>query len=256
MAATVLSGTSGALYYKPAGTVATFGETAVDFADDEITVAPFLGFKVGDPVQFSVVNLNTGGSGSGTLPAGITAATTFFVIAYAPTTGVLEVSATLGGASIAITDDGTAVTPNAFQVEYASYVAVGQVREWSFEVTREEIDVTTIGQSAGQFVPFRTYISGFADGEGSASVYTTDEDTSIASRLVQDVLQRQQAGAEMKLYIDRVLVAGVVDDTVSRSIDVPVILTSASFTVNPDDGQMVEIAFRPSAAPTFDLSKT
>jgi P pilus assembly chaperone PapD len=60
----------------------------------------------------------------------------------------------------------------------------------------------------------------------------------------------------MKLYIDRVLVAGVVDDTVSRSIDVPVILTSASFTVNPDDGQMVEIAFRPSAAPTFDLSKT
>jgi hypothetical protein len=35
-----------------------------------------------------------------------------------------------------------------------------------------------------------------------------------------------------------------------------VILTSASFTVNPDDGQMVEIAFRPSAAPTFDLSKS
>ena len=52
MAATVLSGTSGALYYKPAGTVATFGETAVNVADDEITVAPFLGFKVGDPVQF------------------------------------------------------------------------------------------------------------------------------------------------------------------------------------------------------------
>ena len=256
MAATVLSGTSGALYYKPAGTVATFGETAVAVADDEITVAPFLGFKVGDPVVFSVVNVNTGAAGSGTLPAGITAATTFFVIAYTAATGVMQVSATLGGATITITDDGTAVSPNAFQVEYAEYVAVGQVREWSFEVTREEIDVTTIGQSAGQFVPFRTYISGFADGEGSASVYTTDEDTSIASRLVQDVLQRQQAGAEMKLYIDRVLVSGVVDDTVSRSIDVPVILTSASFTVNPDDGQMVEIAFRPSAAPTFDLSRT
>lgn len=256
MAATVLSGTSGALYYKPAGTVATFAEAAVDVADDEITVAPFLGFKVGDPVVFSVVNVNTGGTGTGTLPAGITAATTYFVLTYAATTGVMTVSATAGGTILAITDDGIAVTPNAFQVEYASYVAVGQVREWSFEVTREEIDVTTIGQSAGQFVPFRTYISGFADGEGSASVYTTDEDTSIASRLVQDVLQRQQSGAEMKLYIDRVLVAGVVNDTLSRSIDVPVILTSASFTVNPDDGQMVEIAFRPSGTPTFDLSKT
>jgi len=26
--------------------------------------------------------------------------------------------------------------------------------------------------------------------------------------------------------------------------------------VNPDDAQSIEIAFRPSAAPTFDLAKT
>jgi hypothetical protein len=133
---------------------------------------------------------------------------------------------------------------------------VGQVREWSFEVTREEIDVTTIGQTAGQTVPFRTYISGYADGEGSAMVYTTDEDTNIASRLVADVLQREQTGASMRLYLDRVVSGGAVSDALSRSILVPVILTSASFTVNPDDGQMVEIAFRPSEAPTFDLTKS
>jgi len=47
-----------------------------------------------------------------------------------------------------------------------------------------------------------------------------------------------------------------VDETASRSISADIILTSASFTVNPDDGQSVEIAFRPSSAPTFDLSKT
>jgi hypothetical protein len=73
---------------------------------------------------------------------------------------------------------------------------------------------------------------------------------------VEDVLQRQQVGATMKLYIDRVVSGGSVDDTLSRSITVPVILTSASLTVNPDDGQSVEIAFRPSAAPTFDLAKS
>jgi hypothetical protein len=60
----------------------------------------------------------------------------------------------------------------------------------------------------------------------------------------------------MKLYIDRVVSGGSVDETTSRSITVPVILTSASLTVNPDDGQSVEIAFRPSSAPTFDLSKS
>jgi len=254
--ATVLSGTSGALYYKPAGTKATFGESAVDFANDELDLAPYLGFKVGDPVQFRLVNVNTGETGTGTLPAGISAATTYYVIGYTASTGVMQVSATLGGASITITDDGTAVTPNQFEVFYAAPVAVGQVREWSFSVTREEIDVTTIGTEAGQYVPFRTYISGFADGEGSASVYTTDDDTTIASRMVQDVLQRQQTGAAMKLYIDRVISGGSVNDTLSRFIDVDVILLSASFSLNPDDGQMVEISFRPSSAPTFDLAKS
>ena len=49
---------------------------------------------------------------------------------------------------------------------------------------------------------------------------------------------------------------GSVDDTLSRSITVPVILTSASLNVNPDDGQSVAINFRPSEAPTFDLTKS
>ena len=168
--ATVLSGTSGALYYSPAGTTATFGESAVDTLNDEITVATYLGFKVGDPVKFSVVNTETGGTGTGTLPAGITAATTYYVIGYTASTGVLQVSATAGGSTITITDDGTAVAPNAFQVAYAAPAVVGSVRDWSFEVTRAEIDVTTIGQEIGQFAPFRSYITGFADGTGSATV--------------------------------------------------------------------------------------
>jgi len=34
------------------------------------------------------------------------------------------------------------------------------------------------------------------------------------------------------------------------------VLLSASFTVNPDDAQMVEITFRPTGVPTFDFSTT
>jgi hypothetical protein len=82
MANTVLSGTSGALYYKPAGTTGTFIESNVSVANDEITVETFLNFKVGDPVEFSFINAQTGETGSGTLPAGITAGTTYYVISY------------------------------------------------------------------------------------------------------------------------------------------------------------------------------
>jgi hypothetical protein len=251
MAVTVLSGTSGALYYKPAGTKATFPESAVTVADDEITVASYLNFKVGDPVVFSVVNVNTGNSGTGTLPAGITAGTTYYVIAYTASTGVLQVSATSGGSSITITDDGTAVSPNAFQVEYADYAAVGQVQNWSFEITRDEIDVTTIGQTAGQYAPFRAYIPGFADGSGSASVFITDDDTTLANRLIEDVLQAKQAGASFRLYMDKLS-----SEALSRSITFEAALLSASFSVNPDDAQVVEVTFRPTAAPTIDLSKS
>ena len=249
--ATVLSGTSGALYYKPAATKATFGESAVDAADDEITVATYLNFKVGDPVKFSVVNVNTGAAGTGTLPAGLTAGTTYYVIAYAAATGVLEVSATAGGAAVDLTDDGTAVAPNAFQVAYADYEAVGQVQNWSFEISRAEIDVTTIGQTAGQYAPFRAYIPGFADGNGTASVFVTDDDTTLASRLVQDVLQQSQAGAAFKLYIDKQS-----SEALSRSIAMEATLLSASFSVNPDDAQVVEVTFRPTSAPTIDFSKS
>jgi len=254
MATTVLSGTSGALYYKPAGTTGTFGEANVNTGSDEITVAPYLNFKVGDPVKFSVVNSQTGGSGSGTLPAGITGGTTYYVIAYAPATGVLQVSATAGGATITITDDGTVAAPNEFQVAYADFAVVGQVRDWSFEISRAEIDVTTIGQTPGQYVPFRSYISGFGDGTGTATVYMTNEDAALSNRMVEDVLQRQQTGAAFKLYTDRVFSGGTLSESLSRSIAFDAVLTSASLNINPDDAQSVTVNFRPAGTPTFDFS--
>lgn len=254
MATTVLSGTSGALYYKPAGTTGTFVETDVNATSDVITVEPYLNFKVGDPVKFSVVNSQTGGSGSGTLPAPLAAGTTYYVISYTAATGALQVSATAGGASVAITDDGTAVAPNEFQVAYADFAVVGQVRDWSFEISRSEIDVTTIGQTPGQYAPFRSYIAGFADGNGSATVYMTDEDAALSNRMIEDVMQRKQVGAAFKLYTDRVLSGASVSETASRSISMDAVLTSASMAINPDDAQSVQINFRPASSVSFDFS--
>jgi len=246
--ATTLSGTSGALYYKPAGTDSTFKAANVTNADNTIVVGSFLNFKVNDKVSFGT------GTG-GTLPGGLSASTPVFVRTYVAATGLATFAATAGGAQLTLSSDGTdGTTP--FTIKYSEFEAVGAIREWSFEITRDEIDVTTIGQTLGQFAPFKTYITGFADGEGSATIYTTDDDTTIASRLVDDVIQRVQTGVQFKLYTDRVVASGVVNDTLSRSIEMEAVLTSASFTVNPDDAQSIEVAFRPSAVPTFDFSKS
>jgi hypothetical protein len=249
MAVTVLSGTSGALYYKPAGTTGTFGEASVNTSTETITVEPYLNFKVGDPVKFKVVNSQTGAAGSGTLPSPLDAATTYYVIAYTASSGALQVSATAGGSAVNLSDDGTAAAPNEFEVYYADYAAVGQVQSWSFEISRAEIDVTTIGQTAGQYAPFRAYIPGFADGSGTASVFITSEDSALSNRMVEDVLQRQQVGCGFKLYTDKQS-----SEALSRSISMDAVLLTASLNINPDDAQMVEITFRPAGAPSFDFS--
>lgn len=249
MAVTVLSGTSGALYYKPAGTTGTFGESGVNTSTETITVEPYLNFKVGDPVKFKVVNSQTGGAGSGTLPAPLDAGTTYYVIAYTASSGALQVSTSAGGAAVNLSDDGTAAAPNEFEVYYADYAAVGQVQSWSFNISRAEIDVTTIGQTAGQYAPFRAYIPGFADGDGTATIYVTNEDSALSNRMVEDVLQRQQVGCAFKLYTDKQST-----EALSRSIAMDAVLISASRTINPDDAQQVEIAFRPTGVPTFDFS--
>lgn len=247
--ATVLSGTSGALYYSPAGTsVTTLAASAFPATGANITVGSYLGFKVNDPVTLAYP---VGATVTNAIPAG-----PYFVKTYVASTGIMTVSSTAGGSAVTATALPSGFGANFASITYTAPVVVGSVREWSFEITRAEIDVTTIGQEVGQYTSFRAYIPGFADGSGSATVYTTDDDTSLASRMIEDVIQREQSGATMKLYIDRVVASGTVNETTSRSITVPVILTSASLTVNPDDGQSVEIAFRPSAAPTFDLSKS
>jgi len=247
--ATVLSGTSGALYYSPAGTsVTTLAASAFPATGSNITVGSYLGFKVNDPVTLAYP---VGATTTNAIPAG-----PYFVKTYVASTGIMTLSSTAGGSAVTATALPTGFGALFASITYTAPVVVGSVREWSFEITRAEIDVTTIGQEVGQYTSFRAYIPGFADGSGSATVYTTDDDTSLASRMIEDVIQREQSGATMKLYIDRVVASGTVNETASRSITVPVILTSASLTVNPDDGQSVEIAFRPSDAPTFDLSKS
>lgn len=253
--ATVLSGISGAFYYKPAGTIATFGESSVTIGSDTINVGANFNFKPGDPVKFRLRNTLTGEAGAGTLPAPLDTSTTYYVVTYNQSTGALTVSASANLTPVVdITDDGTVAAPNKFEIYYATFAAVSEVRSWTLEISRAEIDVTTIGRTLGKYVPFRRFISGFGDANGTANVYMTDEEAGIANRIVEDVLLRKQVGASMKLYIDRIEANGVVDDTKSRSIEMEVTMTSASLNVNPDDAQAIAINFRPADGINFDFA--
>ncbi len=247
--ANVLSGTSGALYYKPAGTKDDqLAATAFPSSGSDITVGTYLNFKVNDQVTLAYP--------SGATTTNAIAAGDYYVLTYTAATGVLTLSATEGGSAVTATAQPSNFGTGKASISYKSFQSVANVRSWNFEVTREEIDVTSIGGTLGQAAPFRTFIAGFADGTGSAEVYFTDDDTGISARLIEDVTQRKQAGATFKLYMDTVLSSGTPNDTTSRSMELEAVLTSASYAVSPDDAQVVSISFRPTTAPSFDFSKS
>jgi hypothetical protein len=245
---TVLTGTSGAFYYKPAGTEVCLLASDFPATGSNIQVGVYQGFRVGDPVTLAYP---VGATTTGAITAG-----NYFVKTYVADTGVMTISATAGGSAATATAQPSGFNGQKASLKYKEAELLGQVRDWSFEITRNEIDVTTIGQGTGQYAPFRKFVTGFADGTGTCTVYTTEDDSSMANRMIQDVIQRKQLGAGVKLYIDQVFSGGAVSDTLSRYIESAIVLTSASINVNPDDAQSVSINFRPSGAPTFDLSKS
>jgi hypothetical protein len=245
---TVLTGTSGAFYYKPAGTEVCLLATDFPATGSNIQAGVYQGFRVGDPITLAYP---VGATVTGAIAAG-----NYYVKTYVPETGVMTISSTEGGTAATATAQPSGFGGQKATIKYKDFVVLGQVRDWTFEITRNEIDVTTIGQGTGQYAPFRKFVTGFADGTGTATVYTTEDDTSLANRMIEDVIQRKQLGASVKLYIDQVLSGGSVSDTLSRFVQAAIVLTSASLGVNPDDAQSVTINFRPSGAPTFDLVKT
>ena len=87
-------------------------------------------------------------------------------------------------------------------------------------------------------------------------MYITNEDAAISNRMIEDVLQRQQVGAAFKLYTDRVLSGASVSETLSRSISMDAVITSASMSIDPDNAQSVAINFRPTNSVSFDFSTT
>lgn len=241
-----LTGQEGSIFFKPAGTSFCLKDFTDFPAGADITVPPSNDYRVGDAVVFTE-------EGTGSIDTGLTAGTTYYIVSATATK--IQVSATDGGTAITLSGDGgsgAADTPGAanhIALDPADFDVVCQVREFSIEITREELDVTTlpcsVGSSGGgKYASFRSTQAGYASGTGTMTVYFTDSQTSLANRLLGNVMLKSQDGAEAKLYVNAVSDgAGKVNDAASLYVEAGISITSMSLSVNPDDATSAELSF-------------
>lgn len=259
---TTLTGQDGAIYMQPAGTQFCLYDFSDFPAGTLISVPANHDFRVGDPVTFTE-------EGSAQLDSALAAGTTYYVVEVvaSPAPGI-RVSATNGGTPITLLGDGgsgTANTPGAanhIEIDYAEFGAVAQVKEFSLEIQREELDTTTlpvgVGNGGGKYARFRTSQSGFASGRGNMQVLFSEDQSSLANRILDNVLLKSQAGAEVKLYVNQVVnSAGTApDDTKSIFVQAPINILSMSLNVTPQDTTMANLSYSLSDQPTRLLGIT
>lgn len=250
----VLTGQDGALYFKPPGTefcllAADFGPTAVPVAPTHIKVPLENDFMLNDPVVFTEEL-------GATLDTALTPADVYYVRGGGSGMEFIQVSATAGGTAIPMDADGVDGAGH-INVSFAEFQSVCQVRNFSLEISREELDITTLpckgssSGSGGKYVKFKQYQGGFGDGSGAMSVLFTADQATVANRMLRSVLLRNQAGASVQLFFNHVVDAtGEADLDASSVFQGPISLTSMSVSVDPDNPQEASINYRLAGQPT------
>ena len=236
-----LTGSSGAVYYVPAGTKACL--LAADFAaDGVITVGSNNDFRVGDPITLTP----TGGA---VLDTAYADAAVVSAVDYAANTVTVTKA---DGTAIGDLNGNGADNGGHVELQFDPAQGICEVREWSIDYSREQLDVTTlpctVGASAGgaKWAATKKFQGGFAEITGTLTLYITDNEKSLANRLMESVHLNVQDGAKVKLYMDAVSDGAsppAPDDTTSTLIAGSVSFTDFSTSVNPDDPTQAEVSF-------------
>ena len=247
---TVLTGDSGSVAFTPAGTsVCLLDFTDFPTADPGLIQLPTgHGFVAGDVVQFSV-------EGGATLVTGLTADTDYHIITI-NADAQASVSATAGGTGIAFTNSLSGDTPGGhINMTLTEFTSVCNVSEFDFSLDREQIETTSLScgcsSDGSGLASFKTYQAGFIDGTGSVTVQFTQDQASMASRVIGSSLKKDQLGAQIRLYINTVCTAaGEIDNNASAYIEAPVTLLGFSFSVSPADVTTATVQFALAGQPT------
>lgn len=247
---TVLTGDSGSVAFTPAGTsICLLDFTDFPTADPGLITMPVgHGFKVGDAVNFSV-------EGGATLCPALVVGTDYYIISI-DADGKAQVSATAGGAGVAFVNALTEDTPDGhINMKLSEFTSVCNVTTFDFSLDREQIETTSLScgcsTDGSGLASFKTYQAGFIDGTGSVSVQFTQDQNSMASRVIGSSLQKDQLGAQVRLYIHTVCdTNGEIDNNASAYLEAPVTLLGFSFSVSPEEVTTATIQFALSGQPT------
>ena len=235
----------------------TNAKADITVAGGEVTVCTLVdgGENYRDTDQLSVAAASVGGGGSGflvevdsvlTVESGVTC---YYIVKTGD--DWIEVSGTAGGTAITMKKDGGTGSANQgiIEIELCDFFAVCGVRDFSLDISREELDVTTLPcfesaeEGCGKLANFRKTQSGFATATGTMSVYFTCDQENIANRLLGSSILKDQTGARTKLYVCTQTDSNGVDDSASLFIDAYINITGMSFSVNPDDPTTAELSF-------------
>jgi hypothetical protein len=207
----------------------------------------------------------TGGDGTGataTIVVASNAVTTVTITnggsGYAASNTLSAADADIGdttGFEIAVTSVSSTFTdsnlPAHINIALSEYQSVCGVRDFSIDVQRDELDVTTLpcaedGEttaSCDTLAEFRKTQAGYATATGTMTVYFTCDQTNIGNRLLSSSILKNQSGAKVKLYVCANYEGGELQDDDSLYVEADISITGMSFSVNPDDPTSAELSF-------------
>ena len=237
-----LTGSSGAVYYTPAGTKACL--LAADFTTGGvITVTSQNDFRVGDPIKFE----ETGGA---TIDTGFDVSKAYVVSAVDVAANTVTVTEA-DGTGVTVANDGD---DGGGHIEMFFNPAAGicEAREWTVSMTRESLDVTTLpcspnSSKGGQrWAATKRFQPGYAEVTGTITLYISSDSQALANRLMESTFLNSQDGASVKLYMDLESDGSTPpqpNDAASKHIAGDVNFTDFSTGVNPDDPTQAEVSF-------------
>ena len=252
----VLTGQEGTILFTPPGTSACLRDYSPFLTTSNRIYLPCgSSFIVGDTVVFTEED-------GGSIDTGITAGTDY-VIATVGVGASSDTDAsgadmegvpfiTLTGVTIA-GDGGTGsadtALPAHINVALSAYQSVCGVRDFSIDISRDELDVTTLpcaedtAKGCENLAEFRKTQAGYANATGSMTVYFTCDQSNISNRLLSSSVLKSQTGAKVKLYVCATYEGGALVDSKSLYVEAEISITGLSFSVNPEDATSAELSF-------------
>lgn len=126
-----------------------------------------------------------------------------------------------------------------FESAGGALVTIASTRNWSLTLNKDTLDTTAHGQTS------RTFVGSLLSGSGSVELMYTASSSDETQDFIKDVLQVEDgADATFELYLDT---------TNSKKISFTGIITSADYSANVGDLEVITCNFITSGAITASI---